>query len=139
MAQKLYQIALVAMFYVILPTYDAYSDLVFGIRAIIIPFEFLQDHDDDYRPQEDPIKQRLRNFGIALLVPVCVDTCLQAISFWSIEKNKKLTWPLIPLQAWHQYRAVKVIIHIWKGKTLASHQQCLHLQISCIISIGTST
>ncbi len=54
--------------------------------------------------------------AFVLLLPLIVNTFVQFSTFAKFEETrmKKFTWPLVILQLWQQYHAVKIIVAIWK-------------------------
>ncbi len=81
------------LFSVMVPSVDCYSDIHLAVKAI---------------QNGHPL------FGAALLVPVGLNTIFQFFQFWRFETDKKYRWPLVILQVWHQWQALKVIRAIWK-------------------------
>ena len=78
-------IGMLFTFGMVLPTFDCYSD----IQLAYVAFS-----------NGNPL------FGISLLAPMFLNMAFQVAAFWKYEEQKSLTWPLLILQLWHQYRWV---------------------------------
>ena len=89
---KIPPIAILVALNIILPTFDAYGDMAFTISAFYSGYI---------------------QFGLAMFIPVLVNSLFQCVAFAQVEEDKKYTWPLVPLQLWPQYRAIKVIRVMW--------------------------
>ncbi len=97
MASKITSILTVFLLYVVLPSLDVFGDISLAVNSI-----------QNGHP----------NYGIVLLFPVGLNTAFQVFAYFNFEEDKLSVWPLLILQVWPQYRALKIIFVMSKNLQL---------------------
>jgi hypothetical protein len=94
--QKIKEMMLLIVFNVLLPSLDVYSDI-----ALIVKF-ISSDH---------------YNWAGLLIVPFTLNYLLTWGVWWRLDKMKKKYWIAVALACYPQFRAVKVILSIWRNSS----------------------
>ena len=102
-------IGMISVFGVILPSADQGSD--YYTIATLIDYGFECHSRCVERDQEDEEDSRVRSYGYAMLAPILLMTIFSLRQWWRLEKswNRLRTLPLVLLQCFPQYRALRIL------------------------------
>ena len=108
---------MISVFGVILPSVDQGSD--YYTIATLIDYGFECHSRCVQRDQEDEEDSRVRSYGYAMIAPILLMTIFSLRQWWRLEKigNRLRTLPLVFMQFFPQYRALRILYLGLKKKT----------------------
>ena len=100
---------------IVLPTVDVISDVLLIIQ--------LTTYDVDIKscPTNDPYCMNYNTLGYLMMIPLSLSIILFIPHWWKEERTRKmrlLTAPLLLLQCWPQYRALRILWLKYKKKNV---------------------
>ena len=107
---------MISVFGVILPSVDQGSD--YYTIAILIDYGF-ECHSRCVERDQDKEDSRVRSYGYAMLAPILLMTIFSLRQWWRLEKieNRLRTLPLVFMQFFPQYRALRILYLGLKKRT----------------------
>ena len=125
---------MISVFGVILPSVDQGSD--YYTIAILIDYGF-ECHSRCVERDQDKEDSRVRSYGYAMLAPILLMTIFSLRQWWRLEKieNRLRTLPLVFMQFFPQYRALR-ILYLGLKKRTREYREEINIYDRDLTSLG---
>ena len=122
---------------IVLPSVDVISDLLLIIQLTTYEYVPTSEYDNCNNPTYNCLDYN--TLGFMMMIPLILSTILMIPHWWKNEETRKqkgLTAPLLLLQCWPQYRALRILWLKYFKKNMPSSVQELRVIKGTVGNIG---